>query len=174
MIYDLGERKVQCLGDDWFIADTATVIGSVVLNNNVSIWFNTVVRGDNDLITIGDDSNVQDSTVLHTDKGIPLTIGRQVTVGHMVMLHGCTIGDNSLIGIKSVILNQAVIGKNCIIGANTLITENKTIPDGSLVMGSPGRVVRQLNEQDISKITDFAHHYVSNFKRYKRELQQRT
>ena len=141
MIYSLDERTVELRGDH-FVAPNATVIGSVVLENEASVWFNAVVRGDNDLITIGENSNVQDASVLHTDAGIKLTIGKDCTIGHMVMLHGCTIGDCSLIGIKSVILNNTVIGKNCIIGANTLLTEGKTIPDGSLVMGSPGRVVR--------------------------------
>lgn len=171
MIYSLGERKVAMHGSDWFIAENATVIGSVILKQNASIWFNVVARGDNDVITIGENSNVQDGSVLHTDPGILLTIGAHVTVGHLAMLHGCIIGDNSLIGIKSLIMNRAVIGKNCLIGANSLIPEGKVIPDGSLVMGSPGKVVRMLNEQEIAAIHATAQRYVQNFKRFQRELQ---
>lgn len=172
MIYKLEEREVDIQGEDYFIAPNATVIGSVVVQNNASIWFNAVVRGDNDIITLGENSNVQDSSVLHTDAGYRLSIGRDVTVGHLVMLHGCTIGDNSLIGIKSVVLNGAVIGKNCLIGANTLITEDKIIPDGSLVLGAPGRVIRQLDDDEIAGIRHSAEHYVTNFKRYQRSLRK--
>lgn len=171
-VFTLGERKPEFRGDDWFIADNATVVGSVILENNTSVWFNTVVRGDNDVITIGENSNVQDGSVLHTDAGIKLTIGKNVTIGHMAMLHGCTIGDNSLVGVKSVILNNAVIGKNCLIAANSLIPEGKVIPDGSLVMGSPGKVVRTLTAEQVTYIKLGAEHYVKNFKRYRRELQR--
>ncbi len=170
MIYNLGDRKLEVLGDDYFIADSASVIGSVVMHQNASIWFGAVLRGDNDVITIGENSNVQDLSVLHIDPGFPLTIGKNVTVGHKVMLHGCEIGDNTLIGINSVILNGAKIGKNCLIGANSLISENKVIPDGSLVMGSPGKVVKQLSEDQMKGLEMSALHYVENFKRYKREL----
>ncbi len=169
MKYSLAERKVITKGDYW-IAPNATVIGSVVLENNASLWFNVVARGDNDVITIGENSQVQDGSVLHADPGFPLTLGRNVSVGHMVMLHGCTIGDGSLIGIKSVIMNGAVIGRNCLIGANTLIAEGKTIPDGSLVIGSPGKVVRQLSAEEIAKINGLAELYVRNFKRFKAGL----
>ena len=172
MIYSLGDRKVEFHGDDWFIADNATVIGSVVLKQNVSIWFNVVVRGDNDVITIGENSNIQDGSILHTDPGILLTIGRDVTVGHLAMLHGCIIGDNSLIGIKSLIMNRAVIGKNCLIGANSLIPEGKVIPEGSLVMGAPGKVVRSLTEPEIAQLRMAAGRYVENFKRFKRDLRR--
>ena len=170
MIYSLGNRKVEFHGEDWFIAANATVIGSVVLKQNASIWFNAVVRGDNDLITIGENANIQDGAILHTDPGILLTIGRDVTVGHLAMLHGCTIGDNSLIGIKSLIMNRAVIGNNCLIGANSLIPEGKVIPDGSLVMGSPGKIVRTLSEAEIAGLRLSAARYVENFKRFKRDL----
>lgn len=170
MIYSLGDRSVEIRGEDYWIADSAMVIGSVVLENNASVWFNAVVRGDNDVITIGENSNVQDCAVLHTDAGIRLTIGKNVTVGHQVMLHGCTIGDNSLIGINSVILNGAKIGKNCLIGANSLIPEGKEIPDGSLVMGSPGKVVRELSADQQKGLAMSARSYVNNFKRYKQEL----
>ena len=170
MIYNLGDRKVEIRTDDYFIADNATVIGSVVLEQNSSIWFNAVLRGDNDVITVGENSNVQDGSVLHTDGGFPLTIGKNVTIGHKVMLHGCVIGDNSLIGINAVVLNGAKIGKNCLIGANALIPEGKVIPDGSLVMGSPGKVVREMTADQIKGLELSALHYVENFKRYKKEL----
>lgn len=170
MIYSLNQLTIKLLGEDYFIAPTAVLVGSVIIGKSASIWFNVVIRADNDLITIGEESNIQDGCVLHTDPGIPLTIGTGVTVGHMAMLHGCTIGNNSLIGIKSVILNRAIIGKNCIIGANTLIPEGKTIPDGSLVIGSPGKVVRQLSNEEISHIQVLASHYVENSCRYKKEL----
>jgi carbonic anhydrase/acetyltransferase-like protein (isoleucine patch superfamily) len=173
MIHSIGERRVQINGDCW-IAPNATVIGSVVLENESSIWFNTVVRGDNDLITIGERSNVQDGSVLHTDDGVKLTIGRDVTIGHMVMLHGCTIGDGSLIGIKSVILNNARIGKQCLIGANTLITEGKVIPDRSLVVGSPGRVIRTLTDAEIKYVQENADHYVRKLKLYRDQLKSDT
>jgi carbonic anhydrase/acetyltransferase-like protein (isoleucine patch superfamily) len=166
MKYSLAERKVVTRGDYW-IAPNATVIGSVVLGNNASVWFNVVIRGDNDVITIGDNSQVQDGSVLHCDPGFPLTLGKNVSVGHMVMLHGCTIGDGSLIGIKSVVMNGAVIGRNCLIGANTLVTEGKVIPDGSLVLGAPGKVVRQLANDEIADINAFSDNYVQNFRRYK-------
>jgi len=171
MIHSLGDRKVITRGDHW-VADNATVIGSVVLENDVSIWFNVVVRGDNDLITIGEGSNIQDQSVLHTDEGVKLTIGRHVTVGHQVMLHGCTIGDGSLIGIKSVILNNAQIGKHCLIGANALITEGKEIPDRSLVVGAPGKVVRHLTDEEVARLLWTAQHYVDNYKRYQRDFQE--
>ena len=170
MLYRLGDKQVEIAGDDFFVADNASVIGEVRLENNASIWFNAVLRGDCDLITVGENSNIQDGSVLHTDHGFPLIIGKNVTIGHKVMLHGCTIGDNSLIGINAVILNGAKIGKNCLIGANSLITENKEIPDGSLVMGSPARVVKPLTPQQQSKLAESASHYVENFKRYKKEL----
>jgi carbonic anhydrase/acetyltransferase-like protein (isoleucine patch superfamily) len=169
MKYSLGDRKVTCKGDYW-IAENATVIGSVVLENNASIWFNCVVRGDDDVITIGENSQLQDGCVLHVDPGHPLTLGRNVSVGHMAMLHGCTVGDGSLIGIKSVILNDAVIGRNCVIGANTLIAEGKEIPDGSLVVGSPGKVVRQLSEDEIRFFNANADYYVARWKQYKTQL----
>ncbi len=173
MIYDFEERSVELRGNEHFIADSATVIGSVILENLSSIWFNAVLRGDNDLIHVGARSNIQDGSVLHVDPGVPLAIGAGVTVGHMVMLHGCTIGDNSLIGIKSVILNSATIGNNCLIGANTLITEGKQIPDNSLVMGSPGRVVRELNADEIGHLEWAAELYVKKIRRYSQALSPR-
>ncbi len=169
MIYSLGDRRLQTQGD-FYIADNATVIGSVVLESNASIWFNVVLRADNDVITIGENSNIQDGSVLHTDVGMPLTVGRNVTVGHKVMLHGCTIGDGSLIGINAVILNGAKIGRCCVIGANALIPEGKEIPDFSVVMGSPGKVVKEVSEAQKAMMEMGALHYVENFKRYQREL----
>lgn len=171
MIYSLGESRVEIAGEDYFVADNATVIGNVRLENNASVWFNAVIRGDNELITVGENSNIQDCSVLHTDPGVPLTIGKNVTVGHKVMLHGCLIGDNSLIGINSVILNGAKIGRNCLIGANSLVTEGKEIPDGSLVMGSPAKVIKQLTEEQQQGLIKSAETYVANFKRFKQEMQ---
>lgn len=170
MLYSLSNRQVQVEGENYFIADNAVLIGSVVLKNNASVWFNVVIRADNDVITIGENSNIQDGAVLHVDPGTPLTIGKNVTVGHKAMIHGCSIGDNTLVGINSVILNNAVIGKNCIIGANALIPEGKVIPDNSMVLGSPGKVVKEISENQEVTLTMMATHYVENFKRYKREL----
>jgi carbonic anhydrase/acetyltransferase-like protein (isoleucine patch superfamily) len=147
-------------------------MGRVILKKNASVWWGATLRGDNDPIIVGEGSNIQDGSVCHTDTGSPLTIGANVTVGHMVMLHGCTIGDNTLVGIGSVILNGAVIGKNCLIGANCLITEGKEIPDNSLVMGAPGKVVRELSPEQAARMAMGSAHYVENWKRYRRELTQ--
>ncbi len=168
-IYALGDRTPR-FGEGSWVAHNATVIGAVDAGSDVSIWYNVVIRGDNDPITIGDGTNIQDGSVLHNDKGVPLTIGKHVTVGHMAMLHGCTIGDGSLIGINAVILNKAVIGKNCIIGANALIPEGKVIPDRSLVVGSPGRVIRELSDAEIEHLKWNASHYVDNARLYSTEL----
>lgn len=168
-IYALGDRTPR-FGEGSWVAHNATVIGAVDAGHDVSIWYNVVIRGDNDPITIGEGSNIQDGSVLHNDKGVPLTIGKHVTVGHMAMLHGCTIGDGSLIGINAVILNKAVIGKNCIIGANALIPEGKVIPDRSLVVGSPGRVIRELSDAEIEHLKWNASHYVDNARLYSTEL----
>lgn len=169
MIYSLNNRTPKFLGD-YFVADNAQVMGSVILHPNANVWFNCVLRGDCDDLIMGENTNVQDGSVLHTDVGIKLRLGRDVTVGHMCMLHGCEVGDNSLIGIKAVILNRAKIGKNCIIGANALITEGKEIPDGSLVMGSPGKVVRPVTPQEIAFIKLTAEHYVQNGRDFKKNL----
>jgi len=166
MIYRLNERVPELRGDRHFIADSASVIGTVILENNVSVWFGAVLRGDNEPIHIGENSNIQDGSVLHTDTGIPLTVAANVTVGHQVMLHGCTIGKGSLIGIKAVILNHSVVGRNCLIGANTLITEGKVIPDNSLVIGAPGKVVRTLTEEEIAAMHANTAHYVKQMARY--------
>ena len=169
MIYQFENSRVQAEGD-YFIAENASVIGSVTLKANTSVWFSAVIRGDIEPIIIGEGSNVQDCAVLHTDAGFPVTVGEKCTIGHQAMLHGCTIDANSLIGINAVILNGAHIGKNCIVGASALITEGKEIPDGSLVVGSPGKVVRQLSEEQIQTITDNANRYMNNLKRYKAGL----
>jgi len=166
MKFTFEDRKVVCKGDYW-IAPDAIVIGSVIMGPNASVWFGCIVRGDNDTITIGENSQLQDGCVLHADPGFPIAIGKNVSVGHMAMLHGCAIGDGSLVGIKSVILNGAKIGRNCLIGANSLIAENKVIPDGSLVIGSPGKVVRQLSETEIREINSASDHYVQKYKRYR-------
>lgn len=169
MKYRLGDDRVEMAEGAW-IAETAVVIGKVRLEKNASVWFNAVLRGDCELILIGENSNVQDGAIMHTDPGSPLILGKNVTVGHKAMLHGCTVGDDSLIGINAVVLNGAKIGRNCIIGANALIPEGKEIPDGSLVMGSPGKVVRQLSEQQAMAIKAGAAHYVHNAQRFKRDL----
>jgi len=170
-VYNLGNVTPLLPNDDeYWIAPTAAVIGRVILHRNASVWWGATLRGDNDPIVIGENSNVQDGSVLHTDAGWPLTLGANVTVGHMVMLHGCTIGDGSLVGIGSIVLNGAKIGKNCLVGANCLITEGKQIPDNSLVMGAPGKVVREISDQQAMMLAAGAAHYVENWKRYRRDL----
>jgi carbonic anhydrase/acetyltransferase-like protein (isoleucine patch superfamily) len=171
MKYRLGQSHVEAHTDSW-IAPNATLVGKVKLEPGASVWFNAVLRGDNELIHIGENSNVQDGTVMHTDMGFPLNIGTGVTIGHNAMLHGCSVGDYSLIGINAVVLNGAKIGKYCIIGANSLIGEGKEIPDGSLVMGSPGKVVRELTEAQKKMLEASAAHYVHNAQRYARDLQE--
>jgi carbonic anhydrase/acetyltransferase-like protein (isoleucine patch superfamily) len=166
-LYTLDGVAVQTPEDGAFwVAPGATLIGHVILRRNASVWFNAVLRGDNEPIEVGENSNVQDGAVLHTDPGAPLTIGRDVTVGHLAMLHGCTIGDGSLIGIGSVILNGAKIGKGCLIGAKALVGENKEIPDGSVVLGAPGRIIRTLDEAGRAEIAKGADRYVRNWRRY--------
>ena len=171
-IYDIDGRTPAFPADnDYWVAPTAVLVGDVVLESGASVWFGAIIRGDNERITIGQGSNVQENSVLHTDMGYPLTIGAGCTVGHRAMLHGCTIGDNSLIGMGATVLNGAVIGKNCLIGAGALITENKVIPDGSLVMGVPGKVVRELDEAAIQALTASAKHYAENATRFRRDLE---
>ncbi|MAI54935.1 MAG: gamma carbonic anhydrase family protein [Gammaproteobacteria bacterium TMED95] len=169
MIYQLEDAVPQIHASAW-VAENATLAGQITLQKDVSIWFNAVLRAEHAPITVGEGSNIQDGTVCHVDPGMPLTIGRSVTVGHKVMLHGCTIGDESLIGINAVILNGAKIGRHCLIGANSLIPEGKEIPDGSLVMGSPGKIVRTLSEAQIEGLKASAMHYVENGRRYKASL----
>ena len=154
------------LAETAWVADSAQVIGNVELAEGASIWFGAILRGDNELMRIGRNSNVQDGSMLHSDPGYPLTLGENVTVGHQVMLHGCTVGDGSLIGIKSVVLNGAKIGKNCLVGAGSLVTEGKEFPDGSMIMGAPAKVVRELSPEQIAGMQRAATHYVDNAKRY--------
>lgn len=169
MKYAFEDRRVVCHGD-YYIAPNSAVIGSVILGNNASVWFNCVLRADNDTITIGEGSQIQDGCVLHADPGAPILLERNVSVGHMAMLHGCTVGEGSLIGMKSTILNWARIGRNCLIGAGTLIPENKEIPDGVLVLGAPGKVIRQLRPEEITRIHQTAQHYQDRARRYKAGL----
>ncbi len=166
-LYSLNGVEVETPADGAFwVAPNATLVGRVVLHRNASVWFNAVLRGDNEPIIIGENSNVQDGAVLHTDIGSPLTLGRNVTVGHLAMLHGCEVGDGSLIGIGAVVLNGARIGRGCLIGAKALIGEGKVIPDGSMVLGAPGRVVRTLTDENQASLTAGAAHYVQNWHRY--------
>lgn len=168
-IYTLPDKQPTIDATAW-IAPNATVIGDVHLAAHSSLWWSAVLRGDNDPIRIGENTNIQDGSVLHTDEGVPLTVGDNVTVGHLVMLHGCTVGNGALIGIKSVILNGAVIGEHCLIGANSLIPEGKVIPPRALVMGSPGKVVRQLTDQEVAHLERSAQFYVANAQRYRTQL----
>jgi carbonic anhydrase/acetyltransferase-like protein (isoleucine patch superfamily) len=172
MKYDLGDRKVTIEGADYFIAENAAVVGSVRIGNNVSVWFNAVVRADDGTIVIGENTNIQDGAVLHCEKENDLVIGRGVTVAHKAMLHGCTIGDNSLIGINAVVMNGAIIGKNCLVGAGALVLENSVVPDNSMVLGAPAKVVRPVTQQQIDEIRDAAEHYVKNFRNFRKNLRQ--
>jgi len=170
MIYSLGDMKLTTVSDKYYVATNASLIGAVNLGNQCSIWWNAVIRADNEPITVGDNTNIQDGCVLHTDPGFPIQIGANVSVGHKCMLHGCTIGEGSLIGIGSIILNGAKIGKSCLIGANSLITEGKEIPDKSLVMGSPGKVIRNIDNKAIAMMAHNIESYVNRAVRYKAEL----
>ncbi len=174
MIFSLDGKTVQTEADDFYVAPTAAVIGDVVLKKDASVWFGTTIRGDNDQIVIGEGCNVQDGSMLHTDKGFPMVLGTNVSIGHMVMLHGCTIGDGTLVGIGSIILNGAKIGKNCLIGANSMITEGKVIPDNSVVLGSPGKIVREATERDLKIIASPAPHYIARYKAYKLGLKEQS
>jgi len=170
MIYALGDKRLRTAGEDYWIAPSADVIGNVTLGRNVSIWWNATLRGDNDPIVIGDNCNIQDGSVLHTDPGFGLTLADNVSVGHMCMIHGCTIGEGSLIGIGAVVLNGAKIGRNCLIAAKALIGEGKEIPDNSLVMGAPGKVVREVSEEQIEMLRHIPESYVQRWRRYREEL----
>jgi carbonic anhydrase/acetyltransferase-like protein (isoleucine patch superfamily) len=170
-IYELDGKRPQMAEGAW-VADSAEVIGDVVMGANASVWFGCVVRGDCERITIGKNSNVQDLSVLHADIGIPLVLGDNVSIGHQVMLHGCTIGDGALIGIQAVILNGAKIGKNCIVGAGSVVTENKEFPDNSLIIGSPARMIRTLDEKGIAMLAHIAEHYVGNARTFAKSLKK--
>ena len=171
MIINLGDKKLKTADDNFWIAPNASVIGDVVLERDTSIWFNAILRADNEPITIGEGSNVQDGAIIHTDPGYACNIGKKVTVGHMAMLHGCSIGDGSLIGIGSVVLNGAKIGKNCIIGSKALVTEGMEVPDGSMVLGIPGKIKKTLTEEEQSVVPLGADHYIDNYKKYKQLAQ---
>ena len=170
MIYSLGDKQLNKDNLDFWVAPNAVVIGDVSLKKNASVWFGSVLRGDNDPIILGENSNIQDNSVCHTDDGMPLIIGNNVTVGHKVILHSCTVGDNSLIGMGSTVLNKAKIGNNCLVGANALVTEGKEFPDNSLIVGSPAKVKRELTDTEKKIIELSALHYVENMKRYRKDL----
>jgi carbonic anhydrase/acetyltransferase-like protein (isoleucine patch superfamily) len=166
-LYELDGVRVVTPGPGrYWVAPSAVVVGRVEIAEDASVWFGCSVRGDNDVIRIGRGSNIQDGSVLHTDPGYPMSIGEDVTVGHMVMLHGCTIGRGSLVGIGSIIMNGVVIGEECLVGANTLIPEGKQIPPRSMVLGSPGKIIRQLTDEDVARFTGAAKRYVQNWKRF--------
>ena len=170
-LYQLDELAPRLAPGAW-VADSAQVIGNVELGVNASVWFCAILRGDTELLKIGSGSNVQDGSVLHADVGFPVTLGENVTVGHKVMLHGCTVGDGSLIGIGAVVLNGAKIGRHCLVGAGALVTEGKEFPDGSMIIGSPAKVVRQLMPDQIAGLLRSATHYVANAKRFSAGLKK--
>jgi carbonic anhydrase/acetyltransferase-like protein (isoleucine patch superfamily) len=171
-LFSIGERRIELRGEHHYIAYDATLVGSIVLESNVNVWFKVVIRADNDQVTIGEGCNIQDGSVLHVDPGYPMNLGRRVTIGHKVMLHGCTIGEGSLVGINSVVLNGARIGRSSLIGANTLIPEGKEIPDGVLVLGSPGKVVRDLKQEEKDYLLKIAQGYIDRSRFYKDNLKQ--
>ncbi|GHC80460.1 gamma carbonic anhydrase family protein [Pseudorhodoferax aquiterrae] len=170
-LYALDERTPQVAETAW-VAESAQVIGGVALGPDSSVWPGVVIRGDSGPISVGEGSNIQDNSVLHADEGVPLTIGKHVTVGHQVMLHGCTVGDESLIGIGAIVLNNAKIGRNCLVGAGALVTEGKEFPDGSMIVGSPAKVVRQLTPEQIEGLRRSARHYMDNARRYRAGLRK--
>lgn len=172
MKFDLGEYSVETEGDDFYIAETAVVLGKVKLCKDASVWFGAVLRGDTELISIGESSNVQDGSVIHTDIGFPVEVGKEVTIGHKAILHGCTIGDGSLIGINAVVLSGAKIGSGCLIASNALITEGMEVPDGSIVMGSPGKIKSHLDEKGREALLLSAYHYVQNYKIFESQLKK--
>ena len=170
MIYVLGDKKIQTIGDEYYVAPGACVIGNVRLGIGASVWFNCVLRGDNDWITIGDGCNVQDGSIIHTDDGEPVTLGANVSIGHRALLHGCTVGESTLIANGAMILDRAIIGRHCVIAAGALVPPGKTIPDGSVVMGMPGKIVRHVDDEDLRMIADTAAHYRARIALYRSEL----
>jgi carbonic anhydrase/acetyltransferase-like protein (isoleucine patch superfamily) len=172
MRYALGDDRVETDGDDVWIAPTAVVIGKVKLAKKTSIWWHAVLRGDNEPIIIGEGTNIQDSTVIHTDPGFPVAIGERVTVGHMAMIHGCSIGDGALIGINAVVLNGAKVGKNCLIGAKALVTEGMEIPDNSLAVGAPAKVIREVTPENIERMQHGADVYIDRARLYREQLRE--
>src|SRR5687768_6808185 len=173
-LFSIGERRPALLGEHHYVAHDATLVGDITLHNNVNVWFQVVIRAENDRIVIGEDCNVQDGSVSHGDPGFPLTLAPRVSIGHKVMLHGCTVGEGSLVGINSVVMNGARIGRGVLIGANTLIAEGKEIPDGVLVLGSPGKVVRELKQEEKDYLLKIAQGYIDRGKWYKKELKEIT
>lgn len=173
-LYELDETVRTPESGRYWVAPNATVIGNVDIREDASIWFGTVIRGDNERIVVGERSNIQESCVFHTDPGFPMTIGQDCTIGHMVMLHGCTVGNGALVGIGSIVLNGAVIGEGALIGANTLIPEGKVIPPRTLVVGSPGRVVRELSDAEVADVKATAGRYVENWQRFKEKLKKQS
>lgn len=171
-LFSIGDKRVELIGEHHYIAHDATLVGAITLEADVNVWFQVVIRAENDTVRIGAGSNVQDGSVLHVDPGFPLTLGPRVTVGHKVMLHGCTIGEGSLVGINSVVMNGARIGRGALIGANTLIAEGKEIPDGVLVLGSPGKIVRELKPEERAGLLKIAAGYVERSRRYRTELRE--
>jgi carbonic anhydrase/acetyltransferase-like protein (isoleucine patch superfamily) len=170
MIYTLGERRIETANEDYFVAPDAAVIGTVRFGIGTSVWFNCVLRGDSDWINLGDGVNIQDGTIIHTDEGEPVTLGSKVSVGHRALLHGCTVGESTLIANGAMVLDRVRIGSHCLIAAGAMITPGKVIPDGSVVMGAPGQIVRQVNDRDLKMIEFIAEHYMGRIKQYKREL----
>ena len=170
MIYSLGDKKIQTAGDEFYVAPGACVIGHVRFGIGASVWFNCVLRGDNEWIVIGNGSNVQDGTIIHTDPGEPVTLGANVSIGHRALLHGCTVGDSTLIANGAIILDRVTIGRHCVIAAGALVPPGKVIPDGSVVMGMPGTIVREVSERDLAMIERTAEHYVARGKLYRRDL----
>jgi carbonic anhydrase/acetyltransferase-like protein (isoleucine patch superfamily) len=170
MIYTLGDRQIETAGDHYYVAPDAPVIGTVRFGIGASVWFNCVLRGDSDWIILGDGVNVQDGTIIHTDEGEPVTLGARVSVGHRALLHGCTVGESTLIANGAMVLDRVKVGSHCIIAAGALVTPGKVIPDGSVVMGSPGQIVRQVNDRDLEMIDFIAAHYMARIDQYKRDL----
>jgi carbonic anhydrase/acetyltransferase-like protein (isoleucine patch superfamily) len=170
MIYTLGERRIETAGEDYYIAPDASVIGSVRFGAGASVWFNCVLRGDSDWIDLGEGVNIQDGTIIHTDEGEPVSLGARVSVGHRALLHGCTIAESTLIANGAMVLDRVKVGRHCIIAAGALVTPGKVIPDGSVVMGSPGQIVREVNERDLKMIEFIAEHYRARIQQYKRDL----
>jgi carbonic anhydrase/acetyltransferase-like protein (isoleucine patch superfamily) len=170
MIYSLGEKKIETSGDDYYVAPGARVIGNVRFGAGASVWFNCVLRGDNDWIILGDGCNIQDATVIHTDAGEPVRLGRNVSVGHRALLHGCTVGDSTLIANGAMVLDRVTIGRHCLIAAGALVPPGKVIPDGAVVMGMPGQIVREVSDRDRAMIARIAEHYIDRAKLYRREL----
>jgi carbonic anhydrase/acetyltransferase-like protein (isoleucine patch superfamily) len=170
MIYTLGERRIETAGEDYYVAPDASVIGTVRFGVGASVWFNCVLRGDSDWINLGDSVNIQDGTIIHTDEGEPVTLGPKVSVGHRALLHGCTVGASTLIANGAMVLDRVKIGSHCIIAAGALVPPGKVIPDGSVVMGAPGQIVRQVSDRDLRMIEGIADHYMARIKQYKSEL----